>query len=62
MLPSGLKPALDEYSYGTKFKSISFNESGTYAITTSDMGQDIVAVFQTRWSPPFVVSRTRQNL
>lgn len=36
VLPSGLKSALDEYSYGTKFKSISFNESGTYAITTSD--------------------------
>ena len=36
VLPSGLKFALDEYSYGTKFKSISFNESGTYAITTSD--------------------------
>lgn len=36
VLPSALKTALDEYSYGTKFKSISFNESGTYAITTSD--------------------------
>lgn len=36
VLPSALKSALDDYSYGTRFKSISFNESGTYAITTSD--------------------------
>ncbi len=36
VLPSALNSALGEYSYGTKFKSISFNESGTYAITTSD--------------------------
>ena len=35
-LPSGLKSALDDYSYGTQFNSISFNESGTYAITTSN--------------------------
>lgn len=36
VLPSALKSALDDYTYGTKFKSVSFNESGTYAITTSD--------------------------
>lgn len=36
VLPSALKSALDDYSYGTKFKSISFNESGTYAIATTD--------------------------
>ena len=35
VLPSDLKSALDDYSYDTKFRSISFNESGTYAITTS---------------------------
>lgn len=35
VLPSVLKSALNDYAYGTEFKSISFNESGTYAITTS---------------------------
>lgn len=35
VLPATLKKALDDFPYGTEFKSISFNESGTYAITTS---------------------------
>ena len=35
VIPSSLNSALDDYPYGTVFKSISFNESGTYAITTS---------------------------
>lgn len=46
VLPSGLKSALDEYSYGTKFKSISFNESGTYAITTSDGFKSNNSIYQ----------------
>lgn len=46
VLPSALKSALDEYSYGTKFKSISFNESGTYAITTSDGFKSNNATYQ----------------
>ena len=46
VLPSGLKSALNEYSYGTKFRSISFNESGTYAITTSDGFQSNNAIYQ----------------
>lgn len=46
VLPSALKSALDDYSYGTKFKSISFNESGTYAITTSDGFQSNNSVYQ----------------
>lgn len=46
VLPSGLKSALDGYSYGTKFKSISFNESGTYAITTSNGFQSNSSVYQ----------------
>lgn len=45
-LPSSLKSALDDYSYGTKFKSISFNESGTYAITTSDGFKSNNATYQ----------------
>lgn len=35
VLPTGLKSVLDDYPWNTKFRSISFNESGTYAITTS---------------------------
>ncbi len=46
VLPSALKSALDDYSYGTKFKSISFNESGTYAITTSDGFKSNDALYQ----------------
>lgn len=46
VLPSALKSALDEYSFGTKFKSISFNESGTYAITTSDGFKSNNAIYQ----------------
>lgn len=46
VLPSALKSALDEYSYGTKFKSISFNESGTYAITTSNGFKSNNAIYQ----------------
>lgn len=45
-LPSELKTALNNYSYGTKFKSISFNESGTYAITTSDGFQSNNSIYQ----------------
>lgn len=45
-LPSALKSALDDYSYGTKFKSISFNESGTYAITTYDGFQSNNSLYQ----------------
>lgn len=36
VLPTALKTALNEYSYGTQFKSISFNENGTYAVVTSN--------------------------
>ena len=46
VLPSALKTALDRYSYGTQFKSISFNESGTYAITTSDGFESNNSVYQ----------------
>ncbi|MBR4897819.1 MAG: hypothetical protein IKZ48_03420 [Prevotella sp.] len=46
VLPSALKSALDDYSYGTKFRSISFNESGTYAITTSDGFKSNNAIYQ----------------
>lgn len=45
-LPSALNSALKEYPYGTKFKSISFNESGFYAITTSDGFKSNKAVYQ----------------
>lgn len=46
VLPSALKSALDDYSYGTQFKSISFNESGTYAITTSDGFKSNNSIYQ----------------
>lgn len=46
VLPSALKTALDDYSYGTEFKSISFNESGTYAITTSTGFKSNNAIYQ----------------
>jgi hypothetical protein len=46
VLPSGLKSALDDYPYGSKFKSISFNESGTYAITTSNGFKSNNAIYQ----------------
>lgn len=46
VLPSALKSALDDYSYGTEFKSISFNESGTYAITTSEGFQSNNSIYQ----------------
>lgn len=46
VLPPALNSALNDYSYGTKYKSISFNESGTYAITTSDGFQSNNAVYQ----------------
>ena len=46
VLPSGLKSVLDDYPYGTKFKSISFNESGTYAITTSNGFKSNNATYQ----------------
>lgn len=36
VLPSELSAALDTYSYGTKFRSVTFNEKGVYAITTSN--------------------------
>ena len=45
-LPSALKSALEGCSYGTKFKSISFNEDGTYAITTSDGFQSNNSAYQ----------------
>lgn len=45
-LPSGLNSALNTFSYGTRFKSISFNESGTYAITTSDGFKSNNSIYQ----------------
>lgn len=46
VIPSGLKTALDEYPYGTAFRSVSFNESGTYAITTSSGFKSNNAAYQ----------------
>lgn len=46
VIPTELETALNSYSYGTKFKSISFNESGTYAITTSDGFSSNNSVYQ----------------
>ena len=46
VIPTELETALNSYSYGTRFKSISFNESGTYAITTSDGFSSNNSVYQ----------------
>lgn len=46
VLPDNVASALDDYSYNVKYKSISFNEIGTYAITTSNGFKSNNSIYQ----------------